>query len=286
MTSTWQPIPSTAGFEEAAVLLRYTCTLDSLSIHLTDLTQVWSEDLNRDQVCERARSVECSINPSEDESQLSILLEKIEAALRGDDATSLSVVVDGPDHLIMNIVSTLPHPLPPLKWSARLGPGSREQVKTEVMVPLVCSTYMRKQQEDDLVALLAAKDKLMSKMMDKIESLGADLVSLFPQYGSRAIKGKRDQRGLLAKEYPQIGPFKEQVWRSKFDSTLHDGVSFRDMSGIAFQESGTKAVKGLFDKLDTSVFRPLPELLRNGGPRKKMVREETLDEFQVSYEYR
>jgi len=282
MTAIWRPFPETAGLHETAVLLRYSCTSDLLSIHLTDLTQVWAEELSKPDICERARSSECSIDPSEDESQLGILLEKIEAALRGDDGTSMSVIADGPDHIKLELTSPLPHPLPPLKWSSRLGPGSREQVKSEVMVPLVCSTYMRKQQEDNLVALLTAKDCLMSKMMDKIESLGVDLVSLFPQLGKGTmLKRKRNQREALAPNVPGLGPFNETTWRTKFDSTTHKGVDFRQMSGIAFQESNTQAVKGLLEELDTLVFTPLPEFLSNKKPRRKVVREETKDDFQV-----
>lgn len=286
MTAIWRPMPQTAGLNETAVLLRYSCTSDLLSIHLTDLSQVWAEELSKSEVCERARSIECSIDPSEDDSQLEILLGKIEAALRGDEGTSISVIADGPDHFKLDLSSPLPHPLPPLQWSARLGPGSREQVKTEVMVPLVCSTYMRKQQEDNLVALLAAKDSLMSKMMDKIESLGVDLVSLFPQLGKGTmLKRKRNQsqREALAPSVPGLGPFHETNWRTKFDSTTHKGVDFREMSGIAFQESNTKAVKGLLEELDTSVFTPLPEFLSNKRPRRKVAREETKDDFQVLY---
>ena len=284
MASIWRPIPAIAGLNDTAVLLRHSCTLDTLSIHLTDLSQVWAENLNRDEICDRARSEDCSIDPSEGDSQLTILLEKLNAALHGEDGTSLTVTADGPDHCKLELISPLPHPLPPLKWSSRLGPASREQVKSEVMVPLVCSTYMRKQQEDNLVALLAAKDGIMSRMMDKIESLGIDLVSLFPQLGKGTVlKRKRNQREALAPNVPGLGPFDEAAWRTKFDSTTHKGVSFRDMSGIAFQESNTQAVKGLLEELDPSVFRPLPEYLRNKRPRRKVLRQETMDEFQVAY---
>lgn len=283
MTSIWRPIPQTAGLGETAVLLKSCRTPDSILIQLTDLSQVWAEELNKTQICERARTIDCSIDPSEDDNQLTILLEKIEAALKGDDGTTLSVVADGPDHFRMELTSPLPDPLPPLQWMARLGPGSREQVKTEVMVPLVCSTYMRKQQEDNLVALLAAKDGLMSKMMDKIESLGVDLVSLFPQLGKGTVlKRKRNQREALAPSVPGLGLFNEAAWRTRFDSTVHEGVSFRNMGGIAFQESNTQAVRGLIDELDPAVFQPLPDYLKDSRPQRKIVREETLDGFQVS----
>jgi len=143
---------------------------------------------------------------------------------------------------------------------------------------------MRKQQKDNLVTLLAAKDGLMSKMMDKIESLGVDLVSLFPQLGQGTmLKRKRNQREALAPNVPGLGPFNETTWRTKFDSTKHKGVDFRQMSGIAFQESNTEAVKGLLEELDTSVFTPLPELLTNKKPQRKVRREETKDDFQVYF---
>jgi hypothetical protein len=280
MSSIWRPLPRTAGLHGAAVLLKYSMTSSGYSVHLTDLSQVWSEELSKATICARARSTDCSIDPTEDNDQLNILSAKIEAALRGDDETSLAIVADGADHITLTTTSPLPNPLPPLTWFFQLGPGSREQVKTEVMVPLVCSTYMRKQQQDDLVALIAQKDILINKLVDKIESVGSELSSLYPNLAR--IRPGKNQRQQLAKHVKGLDQFDEGSWRKEFDSKIHDGLAFRDMSEVAFRESGTKAVDGLLLSLDSTAFRPLPEVLKTGAAAApRLLRVETKDEFQV-----
>jgi hypothetical protein len=269
MGTIWQPIPPTAGLHNTAVLLRYRKNTSGLSLHLTE------------EICTKAVEIGCSIDPSEDDSQLAILLDTFEAALRGDEGTSISITVDGADHLKLTISSPLPAPLPALTWPFWLGPGSREQVKTEVMVPLVCSTYMRKQQQDDLTALLAHKDALISKLIDKVESIGSDLVSLFPNLGR--LSHAKNQRQQLAKYVKGLEPFDAIKWRKHFDGTIHDGLAFHEMSAVAFQESGTPAVDGLLSSLNEMISVPLPELLRTGMAKgvPKLARDQTKDEFQV-----
>jgi len=281
MSAIWQPIPRTAGLHNTAVLLRFRKITSGFSLHLTDLSQVWSAELDKDQICIKAQEIGCSIDPSEDDSQLAILLDTFEAALRGDEGTSISIVVDGADHLKLTISSPLPAPLPALTWPFRLGPGSREQVKTEVMVPLVCSTYMRKQQQDDLTALLAHKDALISKLTDKVESIGSDLVSLFPNLGR--LSHTKNQRQQLAKYVKGLEPFDANKWRKQFDAAVHDSLAFHEMSAVAFQESGTPAVDGLLHSLNELISVPLPELLRSGKAKAvpKLTKEHTKDEFQV-----
>jgi len=281
MSAIWQPIPPTAGLHNTAVLLRYRKITSGLSLHLTDLSQVWSADLDKEEICTTALQIGCSIDPLEDDSQLAILLDTFEAALLGKDGTSIAIAVDGADHLKLTISSPLPAPLPVLTWPFRLGPGSREQVKTEVMVPLVCSTYMRKQQQDDLMALLAHKDALISKLIDKVESIGSDLVSLFPNLGR--LGHAKNQRQQLAKYVKGLEPFDASKWRKQFDATVHDGLAFHEMSAVAFQESGTPAVEGLLSSLNELISVPLPELLRTGKAKSvpKLRKEQTKDEFQV-----
>ena len=82
MASSWQLLPLYFdSLKETPLLSRSSFQTQSYDIFVTDLTSVWSESLDRRQIIRRALNEDTSIDPSQDSTQLKILLDKIKAGL-------------------------------------------------------------------------------------------------------------------------------------------------------------------------------------------------------------
>ena len=88
---------------------------EGYTIHLTDLSRIWSETLTKREINKRALNNDCSIDPTDGPEQYNILLEKINGTLEQEDQTSLRFQPD--QGLKLELQAPLPHPLSPLNWT-------------------------------------------------------------------------------------------------------------------------------------------------------------------------
>jgi hypothetical protein len=115
----WKPLQLSAyaGTHLPPLFILATFALDSYSIHLTDLTHIWSESLTKRAIIRRSREENTSIDPS-DGDQFRIFVDKIKLGLGGAKDTTLALTIsadaDRPS-LILNITTNLPGGLAPLE---------------------------------------------------------------------------------------------------------------------------------------------------------------------------
>ncbi|KAI9812971.1 MAG: hypothetical protein M1832_006450 [Thelocarpon impressellum] len=138
MTSDWRALPLPQnGDARPSLIVKCRFTKSSYVVHLTDLTRIWSESLDRREIIRRALNEDTSIDPSEDSEQLRILLQKIQGAINGDEGTTLHLDERGPGEVRLNVQSPLPEPLKPLRWPIHLSTCSPEVLTNELLLPVL-----------------------------------------------------------------------------------------------------------------------------------------------------
>src|SRR5579862_2354312 len=180
-------------------------TKTGYNVYLTDLACVWSEALGRRQIIARGLEEDTSIDPSEDASQLKILLEKVRMALEGAEGTFLELLPrKGGDGLVLRANAVLPSPLKPLVWQIYLDPSPPQVLTEQLVLPLLGHQLALRGEVEALIEQVKSKDHVIGKLMDKVELSGMDLGSIFPgivglntgKKGDRREKAGKLVRGL------------------------------------------------------------------------------------------
>lgn len=235
MPSRWQRLHlSQQGLPP--LLFQYTWTRQAYEIHLTDLTYIWSERLPHKAITRRAEEDATTIDPGEDLEQLNVLLEKIgEALQKGNESAILSSGTQT-DSLEITTTTKLPSPLRPLQWSLRLSKEPLSSLTTNLLIPLLREEAEWESRQHLLLNQIKQKDYVLSKLFDKIETLGVDLGSVFPSAaGSRASR-KAITRSEAAKFVKGIAQFDEQTWLAETGVSHGAGLATNLLQEIS--ESG------------------------------------------------
>lgn len=279
------------------------------TILLTDLTRIWSETLDRRDVIRRAFQEDTSIDPSEDSHQFQILLDKVRGALSGHGGSIFELRHLEDRKLVLRVSSPLPAPLRQLQWSLFLSPADPTLLTTELVVPLLEGYAQQARRVESLLAHLKDKDHVIIKLVDKLDSSGVDVSTVFLNAASLKTGKKALSWDLAGKAVKGLRPFNEQEWRHGLESSQRLGMNVDGFLRALFtspslqsalgQESGKKAEvnqewwKGLHQKFvpagdNTSTAATTNETTRGPATTTKspdIDRDATGDsdeEFQVS----
>ncbi|TAQ91576.1 hypothetical protein B7494_g8 [Chlorociboria aeruginascens] len=192
---------------------RDTFTSTSYTIHLTDLTHIWSESLDRRKIVGRSLEENTSIDPSEG-GQLQILLDKIKYGLGEDNDTTLTLTVNadyGRPTIVLNLEVDLPGPLEPLKWPVYLAAASPLQLTCQLTLPLLKAQHAQNREIVSLIEALREKDYVIQKLADTVETFGIELNQVFPQAGGRT--GRKVDRQKVEGKVKGMGLFDLEIWR-------------------------------------------------------------------------
>lgn len=203
------------------------CSFDNsgYQIELTDLSRVWAHRLSKNDIIERASDLGSSIDPSEDDEQYKILLGKIESALNCEDGTSLNISSGkGEDDSLLRIDlrAPLPKPLPPFRWTLELHRQSQEYIEAEIVTPLILQSSNLVRQVQQLINGLHDKDRIISKICDRLETSGNDLTTVFPGVSNIKTSRKKSQREQLAKHVKGLEDFDEATFKQDAHSASTD----------------------------------------------------------------
>lgn len=205
----------------------------SYKIWLTDLTYIWTETLERRQIIQRAFSVDTSIDPSEDASQLRLLLQSIQDALVQRSGTAISFVrSDDPKQLILQTSTRLPGPLKPLEWRMTLNSAPQSILTAEFTIPLLGQQSIAKAEKASLLQQLRYKDIVISRLVEKMQSDGVDFSRVFPA----SVPGRlgTDARQILAKSVKGLAEFDIQEWQSRMIRDYKTLEELRDLISNTF----------------------------------------------------
>jgi len=218
------------------LLFQYTWTRQGYEFYVTDLTYIWSERLPQKQITKRAEENATTIDPGEDSGQLDVLLEKIgEALQKGKDTAKLSSGTQT-DSLEITTTTKLPAPLKPLRWVLKLSKESSSYLTGKLLFPLLKEEANWELRQRSLLRQIKQKDYVLSKLFDKIESIGVDLGSVFPSAAGSRKSHKTITRSEAARFVKGIEPFEEQAWLAETEPSEGVGLATNLLQEIS--ESG------------------------------------------------
>ena len=212
----WKPL-TLANKNQSVPCLLVKCDFGSTNytVHLTDLTYIWTESLDRKQIIRRALELNTSIDPSEDGSQMRLLLGHIERSFEGLLGTSLSLRGrDISGNLLLNISVELPTPLPPLEWPINMMQASQDLLTSHFVLPYLSHVVSLRDQIDSLLQHLREKDSVIRKLTDKMQSDGTDLSRVFPGAASVRGRSRLGAREAFSKSVKGMADFDQQEWRA------------------------------------------------------------------------
>ncbi|KAK4626448.1 hypothetical protein CLAFUW4_04902 [Fulvia fulva] len=211
--STWKLLEF--GQELPRLLIKTRFKDNGYNIQLTDLSRIWSESLEHEDIVKRAAEEGCSIDPSEND-QYQILLEKIDGAISGDKGSTIELRYDDEQHnsLSLDLSAPLPGSLPTLSWSIQLKQRDQSDIAKDLVTPLLQQANHLRHQVQFLVDEVVAKDRVIAKITDRLESSGNDLTTVFPGVSNIKTNRKRPQREQLAGHVKGLADFDEETWRA------------------------------------------------------------------------
>ncbi|RMY75166.1 hypothetical protein D0863_02747 [Hortaea werneckii] len=267
---------------------------EGYTIHLTDLSRIWSETLSKREINKRALNNDCSIDPTDGPEQYNILLEKINGTLEQEDKTSLRFQPGDTDQgLKLELQAPLPHPLSPLNWTVNFTLQEPDQLNDQLITPLFHQCHEFQAQTRLLMHTLQEKDRVISKLCDRLEASGNDLSIPFPQTnGKLNRKSKRSHREQLAPFVRGLGDFDERDWREQWErkdrgeERLEDGVLEEVTKGLKVTASGEQLSSARAEwwrrvgrEVASGDLQPKCNGIASGGPSQTPFRgKETLQE--------
>jgi hypothetical protein len=187
------------------LLIKGTFGKHGYSIRLTDLSRIWIETLSRDEIITRARKRNCSVDPGEDSSQNQIFLDKLQSSLNQDSKTNLAFSATNDGQLKLHLEAPLPSPLPTFEWEVDL--NRAHDSRTEL-----------------LIAELQAKDKVIAKVTDRLETSGHDLTAVFPGVSNVKLTRGTSQQEQLGRHIRGLGKFDEKAWKAQLSTATDTAV--------------------------------------------------------------
>src|SRR5439155_22548586 len=117
------------------------------------------------QIIKRGLEEDTSIYPSEDASQLKILLDKVRIAIQGAEGTFLELLPrEEGDGLVVKANVTLPPPLKPLIWPIYLEPSAQELLTEMLVLPMLGYHLALRDGVESLVGQVKSKDRVIDKL--------------------------------------------------------------------------------------------------------------------------
>lgn len=215
--SCWRVLELSEQGEGEAIpqlLVKPVFTSESYTVYLTDLSNIWCEELNKDGVIARASSEQSPIEVSDqDNAQLSILLDNVKKPIESSKDTTCRITRQIEEGLTLHTGITLPKPLGALTWTHHLKKRTSTTLKNELILPLLVSSHIQHERIMGLVSTIVDKDKAITRLVDQYESSNLDLAAAFPSAGGAKTGRKTISRNQAARHVPALQPFHEDAWR-------------------------------------------------------------------------
>ncbi|KAF9690714.1 hypothetical protein EKO04_011535 [Ascochyta lentis] len=189
---------------------------DAYTLHLTCLTNIWTEQLDLAAIVRRAADQQSPIEVStQDTAQLGILLDNIKNSLQNAHDAERLLTRDGADGITLHTTIRLPEPLDSLTWKFHLHKRTSVTLKNELILPLLVSSHIQYERINDLVTTIENKDKAITRMVDQFDASNLDLAAAFPSIGALKAGRKMIKREQAARHVPALRPFQQHVWREE-----------------------------------------------------------------------
>ncbi|KAI1121284.1 XLF-domain-containing protein [Nemania abortiva] len=252
----WYPLPNFPGLPALLVSARF--GKSSYTLHVTDLANIWVEELDRRGILFRSLQENTSIDLVDaDPEQWAVFLSKLRAALDPTSPdhglTSLSIAADSQsknqDGITLRITCELPKPLAPLKWPVHLQKCPPTSLASELVLPLVQGHYTHFREAEDLMNQLKEKDVLITKLLDKLNTMHTPLESIFNSLSAKSAA----TRAAAEERIKGLAPFNEEKWRLNrtIESPKDAPTLLRSVFGDSGFSGATNTDIGMSDTLNS-----------------------------------
>ncbi|KAF2124429.1 XLF-domain-containing protein [Dothidotthia symphoricarpi CBS 119687] len=198
------------------LLVKSVFQADSYILHITDLTNIWSEELDLEGIVDRASREQSPIEVSKhDTTQLAILLDNIKKSLENCEDAICRITRDGTEGITLHSTVNLPKPLDSLTWKFRLHKKTATALRNELILPLLVSSHIQNERINDLVFIMTTKDSAIDRLVEQYESSNLDLAAAFPSIGRLKAGRRTIKREQAARHIPALQTFREDVWRKE-----------------------------------------------------------------------
>jgi hypothetical protein len=222
---------------------------DSYTVHLTCLSNIWSEELDLDGIVDRASQEQSPIEVSKhDTAQLAILLDLVKNSLLHSDNADCRITRTDADGLTLHTTITLPKPLGCLTWKFKLEKRTSTALKNELILPLLVSSHIQQERIASLISTISDKDKAITRLVDQYESSNLDLAAAFPIIGGLKTGRKVVKREQAARHIPALQPFREDAFKQDTARLVDSNVSTLDL----FQEALSECTPNVPSQLKTN----------------------------------
>ncbi|KAF4124992.1 XLF (XRCC4-like factor) [Geosmithia morbida] len=217
----WRPLPLPPSTELPDLLISISTGASDYTIRITDMANTWVESLERKAICMRAWGENTTIDPSDTPENMTIFLSAVRSALDptydGHDKTSLSLSSASPTDageggLTLRCTCDIPG-LKPLEWPIHLRKAASSATATSLVLPLVHAQYSRAREVESLAEMLRDKDRVIGKLVDKLEASGMGVEHVFnPLSGNRKVS-----RSVAEARVKGLAPFDRSQWQGAMD---------------------------------------------------------------------
>lgn len=183
---------------------------DCYSIWLTDLCQLYTEELDADDLRWRARKAKLPVD-IEEQSNLTTILKRLSESVMNGELTIPSSS-NTSRHMDIAAKVHLPKPLPDADWVFKLELQEDAKFREAVSKPLLTRIETFEEREDDLVHRLHDKDHAIEKLMDTLEKYSVDLADVFPSLAAHSSARQTGGRRHAAAHIPALQTFNKETW--------------------------------------------------------------------------
>jgi hypothetical protein len=179
----WKPLPLPETPTGKPLFFKYVSIPQTgYDFFLTDLNQVWEDRTNSlAKLSARSLELETPIDPRQSRSHTDLLLSRIKETLEeAEDHLRLEYAA-GPKRLTVSLsISLEDFKLDSLTWDLRCTRSDDASIRTEIVYPLIQAAHMEREHTRQLFEIIQQKDRVISKLLDRIESSGMTLDAVFP----------------------------------------------------------------------------------------------------------
>jgi hypothetical protein len=223
------------------------------TVHLTCLSNIWSEELDLAGIVDRAAKEQSPIEVGkQDTAQLAILLDNVKKSLEHSDDAICRITRTDNDGVTLHTTIALPRPLDSLTWKFHLEKRASTVLKNELILPLLVSSHIQHERISGLVSTINDKDKAITRLVDQYESSNLDLAAAFPIVSGLKTGRKVVKREQAARHVPALQPFREDAFKQETGHLVDLNVSTLDLFQEALSEC-TPAVPWKLQSEDTNV---------------------------------
>jgi hypothetical protein len=281
--SCWRVLPlSDIAHNVPQLLIKPDFQPKSYTVFLTDLSNIWSEELDLKDILKRAAEQESPIEVStQDTTQLGILLDHVKQSLTKDADSVCRITKGDPDGVVLHTTSSLPRPLGSLTWRFNLRKRTSGTLKNELILPLLVSSHIQHERVNALLSTIQEKDRAITRFLDQFESSNLDLALAFPSIAGMRPGKRLVKREQAARHIPALVPFEHDDFLRQTGRLKDDDVCTLGLFQEALSQCNPKVPPEMKSQdVDGPWWTSIRSTLSNSRPAERQKQKKATPPFK------